>query len=124
MWNELEAYLSSNNVIIEKGILKVEYIDEYILQIWFEEKLNVSIYNLDFLPIISSPDAGEVFNRLLNKNLFMQAVGRYNITWYDEETAEYNENAIDISPEAVKWFCKKFGKLIKINNEKHKLMNK
>ncbi|GAB2189808.1 hypothetical protein MAH1_14160 [Sessilibacter sp. MAH1] len=113
MWNELEAYLSSNNVIIEKGILKVEYIDGYILQIWFEEDLNVSIYNLDFLPIISSPDAGEVFNRLLNKNLFMQAVGRYNITWYDEETGEYNENAIDISPEAVKWFCKKFGKIIK-----------
>jgi hypothetical protein len=113
MWNELEAYLNSENIISEKGILKVEYIDEYVLQIWFEEDLDVSIYELDFLPIISSEGAGEAFKPLLNKNLFMQAVGRYNITWYDEETGDYNENAIDISPEAIKWFCKKIGKAIK-----------
>ncbi len=113
MWNELETYLNSENFVNEKGILKVEYVNEHVLQIWFEENLDVSIYELDFFPIISSEDAGEAFKPLLSKNRFMQAVGRNNITWYDEETGDYNENAIDISPEAIKWFCKKFGKVIK-----------
>jgi hypothetical protein len=113
MWNELETYLNSGNAVQEKGILKTEYIDEYVLQIWFEEDLDVSIYELDFLPILSSGESGEAFKPLLIIERFMQAVGRNNITWYDEETGEYNENAIDISPEAIKWFCNKLGKIIK-----------
>ena len=114
MWKELESYLSSDRVAQEKGILKVEYIDGYKLQIWFEEDLDVSIFELDFLPIISSEGAGEAFQPLLKQEWFMQAVGRYNITWYDQETGDYNENAIDISPEAIRWFCCKLGKPIKV----------
>lgn len=121
MWYELEEYLNSKNIIVEKGILKVEYVDEYVLQIWFEENLDVSIYELDFFPIISSEGAGEVFKPLLSKDRFMQAVGKNNITWYDEETGDYNENAIDISPEAIKWFCKKYGKTIKRETVNSKL---
>ncbi|MCB2262927.1 MAG: hypothetical protein LGR52_08325 [Candidatus Thiosymbion ectosymbiont of Robbea hypermnestra] len=113
MWSELETYLDSPSCIPEKGILKVEHLGEYKLEIWFEESKDVSVYELDFLPLLREEGSGEAFRPLLNRERFSQVVGRYNLTWFDSDTGEYNENAIDISPEAIKWFCNKFGKLVK-----------
>ncbi len=113
MWKELEAHLSTPNFLPEKGILKTEYVDEYNLEIWFEEDKDVSIYQLDFLPILSADDSGKALKPLLDKERFCQVIGRYNLTWFDPDSGEYNENAIDISPEAIKWFCKEYGEVVK-----------
>ena len=113
MWNELETHLNSPGCIPERGILKAEHLGDYKLEIWFEENKDVSIYELDFLPILKEEDSGEAFRPLLDKERFNQVLGRYNLTWFDSDTGEYNENAIDISPEAIKWFCNKYGRLVK-----------
>ena len=36
----------------ERGLLKVEYVTDYLLRLWFEEELDVSIYELDFRPLL------------------------------------------------------------------------
>jgi len=113
MWKALETHLHSPNFVPEKGILKAEYLEEYILEIWFEEDKDVSIYKLDFFPILSTEDSGKAFKPLLDKEWFSQVVGRNNLTWFDPDSGDYNENAIDISAEATKWFCKKYEIVIK-----------
>lgn len=113
MWNKLNKHLNSPDIIPEKGILKAEYIKDYSLQIWFEENKDVSIYELDFAPILSSLGSGDAFKPLLDEIRFKEVIGRYNLTWLDPKTGKYNENAIDISPEAIKWFCVNFGKVIR-----------
>ncbi len=119
MWGELDTHLNSPGCIPEKGILKAEHLGEYKLEIWFEENKDVSIYELDFFPILKEGDSGEAFRPLLDQERFSQVVGRYNLTWYDSDTGKYNENAIDISPEAIKWFCNKFGRLVKSRNQEN-----
>ncbi|MEW5956202.1 MAG: hypothetical protein AB1801_00640, partial [Chloroflexota bacterium] len=46
---------------MEKGLLKAEYVNDYILRLWFEEKLDVSIYELDFYPLMVEDNPGGVF---------------------------------------------------------------
>ncbi len=36
----------------EKGLLKAEYVRDFVLRLWFEDDLDVSIYELDFYPLI------------------------------------------------------------------------
>lgn len=113
MWKDLGKYLNSGEIVPEKGILKAKHLTNHCIEIWFEEERDVSIFELDFLPILSEGDAGEAMRPLLDVKRIAQVVGRYNLTWYDPETGDYNEDAIDISPEAVKWFCLKYGKRVK-----------
>ena len=35
----------------ERGVLKAEYLTHFVLRVWFEEDLDVSIYELDFRPL-------------------------------------------------------------------------
>ncbi len=37
----------------EKGLLKAEYVRDYVLRLWFEDVLDVSIYELDFFPLLN-----------------------------------------------------------------------
>ncbi len=48
----------------EKGLLKAEYLAEYVLRLWFEEELDVSIYELDFQPLLVDENPGGVFEML------------------------------------------------------------
>lgn len=57
MWSELETHLDSPDCISEKGILKAQHLGDYRLEIWFEEDKGVSIYELDFLPILREEDS-------------------------------------------------------------------
>lgn len=70
VWSELETYLDSPSCIPEKGILKVEHLGEYKLEIWFEESKDVSVYELDFLPLLREEGSGEAFRPLLNRERF------------------------------------------------------
>jgi hypothetical protein len=102
----------------EKGLLKAEYVKDYILRLWFEEEMDVSIYELDFYPLIVEENPGEVLLPLRNKNRFQMVKGDYALVWLNPETGAYDEKAIDIAPECVRYFCENYGKQIKTPKKK------
>jgi len=97
----------------EKGLLKADYVRDYILRLWFEEDLDVSIYELDFGPLIVEENPGEVFLPLREKERFQFVEGDYTLIWPNLETGAYDEKVIDIAPECVRFFCENYGKELK-----------
>ena len=97
----------------EKGLLKAEYLEDYILRLWFEEELDVSIYELDFRPLITEEYPGEVLLPLRDKKRFQKVRGDYTLIWLNPETGDYDEKAVDIAPECIRYFCENYGKKIK-----------
>ena len=97
----------------EKGLLKAEYVGEYVLRLWFEENMDVSIYELDFYPLMVTDNPGGVFSPLKDKDRFHLVAGDYALVWPNPETGEYDEQAIDIAPECIRFFCEKYGKKLK-----------
>lgn len=98
----------------EKGLLKAEYVKDYVLRLWFEEDLDVSIYELDFYPLIVTDNPGGVFTILKDKARFGLVQGDYALIWLNPETGVYDEKAIDIAPECVRFFCEKYGRKVKV----------
>ncbi len=106
-----EAYWQNRE---EKGLLKAEYVRDYILRLWFEEKLDVSIYELDFYPLMVAENPGGVFSPLKSQARFRLVEGNYALVWLNPETGAYDEQAIDIAPECIRFFCEKYGKKLKV----------
>jgi hypothetical protein len=98
----------------EKGLLKAEYIKDYVLRLWFEEELDVSIYELDFYALVVSDNRGGVFAPLKDKERFRLVAGDYALIWLNPETGVYDDRAIDIAPECIRFFCEKYGKKVKV----------
>ncbi|MDM8520632.1 hypothetical protein QUF64_11325 [Anaerolineales bacterium HSG6] len=98
----------------ESGLLKAKYVRDYVLQLWFEETLDVSIYELDFYELLINDDLGPAFLPLRDKDRFQQAKGDYSLVWLNPETGAYDEQAIDIAPECVRFFCQRYGKSLKM----------
>ena len=99
----------------EKGLLKAEYIDDYILRLWFEDELDVSIYELDFYPLVVEENPGGVFVALKERERFQVVRGEYALIWPNPATGGYDEQAIDIAPECVRFFCERYGKAVKVS---------
>ena len=97
----------------EKGLLKAEYIRDYVLRLWFEEDLDISIYELDFYPLFVEENPGEVFLPLRIIERFRLVKGDYSLIWLNPDTGIYDEKAIDIAPECIRFFCEKYGKKLK-----------
>ncbi len=97
----------------EHGLLKAEHVRDYILRLWFEEELDVSIYELDFHALINEDDAGEAFLPLRDQERFRLVEGAYALTWPNPETGFYDEKTIDLAPECVRFFCERYGKKLK-----------
>ncbi len=97
----------------ERGLLKAEHVRDYILRLWLEEDLDVSIYELDFRTLILSEDAGEVFSPLREKERFCLVHGDYALIWPNPETGAYDEKSIDLAPECVRFYCEHYGKKLK-----------
>ena len=95
----------------EKGLLKAEHLDNYTLRLWFEEELDVSIYELDFQPLIVEGNPGGVFSALKEKERFQEVRGDYALIWPDPEMNE--AKAVDLAPECVRFFCERYGKTVK-----------
>jgi hypothetical protein len=112
-WSESAADESYWRNHHEKGLLKAEYIKDYILQLWFEEEQDVSIYELDFYPLIEEENPGEVLLSLRDKKRFQAVKGDYALIWLNPETGNDDENAIDIAPECIRFFCENYGRKIK-----------
>lgn len=105
-----EAYWLTVN---EKGLLKAEYLNGYVLQLWFEEDLDVSIYELDWKPLLVDEEPGSALLPLRDSSRFQFVKGDYALTWPNPRTGEYDGAAIDIAPECVRFFCEHHGTLIK-----------
>ncbi len=101
----------------EKGLLKAEYVRDYVLRLWFEDDLDVAIYELDFYPLIMEDDPGEVFLRLRDKQHFRLVEGDYALIWLNPETGAYDEKAVDLAPECIRFFCEKYGKKLKASEK-------
>jgi hypothetical protein len=105
-----EAYWQNHE---ERGLLKAEHVRDYVLRLWFEEELDVSIYELDFHPLIKEDDPGEVFLPLRELERFRLVEGDYALIWLNPDTGAYDEKAIDLAPECVRFFCERYGKKLK-----------
>ena len=97
----------------EKGLLKAEYVQDYVLRLWFEEDLDVSIYELDFASLMVEDNPGEAFLPLRERKRFRFVEGDYALIWPNPETGAYDEGVIDIAPECVRFFCEHYGKRLK-----------
>lgn len=97
----------------ERGSLKAEHVWDYTLRLWFEEELDVSIYELDFRPLFVDDNPGGVFAVLRDPERFALVSGDYTLNWLNPDTGAYDETAIDIAPECIRFFCERYGKLIK-----------
>ena len=97
----------------EKGLLKAEYVGDYVLRLWFEDELDVGIYELDFRPLVVEDNPGGIFAPLKDRERFQRVRGEYALIWPNPETGAYDEQAIDIAPECVRFFSEKYGKPLK-----------
>lgn len=97
----------------EKGLLKAEYLKGYVLRLWFEEALDVSIYDLDWKPLLLDENPGSVLLPLGDAERFQFVKGDYALIWPNPETGEYDSAAVDIAPECVRFFCERYGTLVK-----------
>ncbi len=96
----------------EKGFLKAEYVGDYVLRLWFEDEMDVSIYELDFRPLVVEGNPGGVFEVLKDQQRFRQVRGEYALIWPNLETGAYDEHAVDMGPECVRFFCERYGRAV------------
>lgn len=115
-WDEWQAYANNQSNwtnVTEKGLLKAEHIESYVTRLWFEEYLDVSIYDLDWKPLLVDEEPGQALLPLRNVERFQFVKGDYALIWSNPDTGEYDSNAIDLAPECVRFFCERYGTLIK-----------
>ena len=115
-WNEWKTAAKDKSRWInnnERGLLKAEYLHQYTLRLWFEEDLDVAIYELDWQPMLIDEDPGTVLTALRDLERFSFVKGDYALIWPNPDTGDYDSEAIDLAPECVRFFCEKHGKLIK-----------
>ena len=80
---------------------------------WFEEDLDVSIYELDFRPLFVEENPGGVFELLRDNGRFRNVRGDYALIWPNPESGAYDGQSIDLAPECVRFFCERYGKRVK-----------
>lgn len=97
----------------ERGLLKAESLGGYVLRLWFEEVLDVAIYDLDFGPLLLEEDPGPALHPLKDLERFQMAKADYALIWLNPDTGAYDSTAIDLAPECVRFFCQQYGQLIK-----------
>jgi len=103
----------------EKGLLKAEYVGDYVLRLWFEDEMDVSIYELSFRPLVVENNPGGVFAALKDQERFKQVRGEYALIWPNPEMGAYDEQTIDIAPECMRFFCEKYDKLMTAGAKAH-----
>ena len=115
-WDEWRVYAQDASRWVdskEKGLLKAEHLEGYVLRLWFEESLDVSIYDLDWQSLLLNEHPGKVLLPLRDLERFAFVKGDYALVWPNPETGEYDEQAIDLAPECVSFFCERYGTLVK-----------
>ena len=113
-WNTLAEDEKHWENSFEKGLLKAEYLDGFRLRLWFEEDLDVAIYELDFYPLLFEENPGEDLLPLRDPERFQFVEGNYALIWPNPETG-YD---IHLAPECVRFMCKQYGKELKPTNQR------
>ena len=67
-------------------------------------------YELDFYPLIEEEYSGEVSLPLRDEKRFESVKGDYTLICLNPGTGIYDEKAIDIAPECIRFFCENYGK--------------
>ena len=83
------------------------------MRLWFEEELDVSIYELDFRPLFVDENPGGALEALRHQKRFALVSADYSLNWLNPDTGAYDETAIDIAPECIRFFCERYGQLLK-----------
>ncbi|MGC1310473.1 MAG: hypothetical protein WA885_24850 [Phormidesmis sp.] len=81
LWNKWKTAARDESLWIgvdEKGLLKAEYLENFVLRLWFEENLDVSIYDLDWKPFLLEEDPGTVLIPLRDVKRFRFVKGDYD----------------------------------------------
>ena len=115
-WQEWQSYADNEENWLnhdEHGLLKAEHIHDFVLRLWFEEEMDVSIYELDLRPLFVENNPGGVFESLRDPARFRLVEGNYSLIWLNPETGAYDEEAVDIAPECIRFFCEKYGRKLK-----------
>ena len=115
-WNEWQAHASNTSNWenqFERGLIKVEHIRDHLLHLWFEEDKDVTIYELDFAALTVDDNPGGVFAPLAEVSNFSVVKGEYALVWANPETGLFDDGSIDLAPEAVRFFCERYGTLLK-----------
>ena len=118
-WAEWEEYNRSKDWTdnIERGLLKAEYIgshkDSFYLRLWFEEDLDVSIYDLDISDLFFYDNPGGVYEILKDSQCFQAPEGKYSLNFRDPDDWDNDSKIINIAPECIRFFCEKYGTKIK-----------
>ena len=116
LWQEWATAAQDENRWLdseERGLLKAEHVRDYVLRLWFEEDLDVSIYELDFRRLFVDENPGGVFEALRDQKRFAFVSGDYSLNWLNPDTGTYDETTIDIAPECIRFFCERYGRQIK-----------
>ncbi|GAB4158286.1 MAG: hypothetical protein Fur0021_28050 [Candidatus Promineifilaceae bacterium] len=115
-WQEWQDYANDERNWIdhdERGLLKAEHVRDYVLRLWFEEDMDVSIYELNLRPLLVENNPGGVFESLRDPERFRLVEGDYALIWPNPETGELDTAAIDIAPECIRFFCERYGRKLK-----------
>jgi hypothetical protein len=119
-WQTLAGNVSYWDDRHEKGLLKAEYVTGHTLRLWFEDELDVSIYEFDFSPLLVEENPGRVFDVLKDTERFRFVRGEYALIWPDPETDTDDGQTIDVAPECVRFFCERYGKALKSSIPPHR----
>ncbi len=112
-WDEWENAASNESLWLdheEKGLIRAEFLHDYVLRLWFEECNGHSVYDLDFYSLFVTDNPGGVFAPLREQGRFRLVEGNYALLWLNPDTGAYDEQAIDIAPECIRFFCELYGK--------------
>ena len=47
--------------------------------------------------------------------------GEYSLIWLNPDTGAYDEQAIDIAPECIRFFCERYGTQVKANSNQFEI---
>ena len=94
----------------ETGLSKAEHLYDHGLRVTFADDSGVLIFDLDWEPLFVDQNPGGVFQVLADERRFSVVRGEYALVWPNPDNGEYDETAIDLAPECVRYFCEKYGK--------------
>lgn len=116
LWDEWRKAARDENRWVgvhKKGLLKAEHLKDFTFRLWFEEELDVSIYDFNWQPFLLEEKLGSVLAPLRDIGRFRFVKGDYALLWPNPETGECDETAIDLAPECVRFFCERYGAIAK-----------
>lgn len=96
----------------EPGLCKAEHLHGHVLCLSFADGSEVAVYDLDFAPLFVDENPGGVFRALAQEARFCIVRGEYALIWPNPDSGAYDETAIDLAPECVRYFCETYGTAI------------